>query len=446
MSAAWWRDPHARAAALCAALVRALVLARWPAEPCVRDECVYLFLARGMSWAEGVPPSPRGWLWAPLYPALLALHERLLADAYNIRLTQVLASVGITAFGYALAREAGGPRAGRIAAWALALSPTLVFFSLSLWTETLYLLLLLGTLAGVGRAREGAPARALAPGLGLGLMVLLRGVATYTAPLFALGLLWGRWRSRRAWAGASALLLSAALVVAPYSIQASARWEGRVISDRTLGEVMWMGNNDFPPLTFDHGLGPQTPPEVQAWIAEGRPRCAFEGDPTTRDACEVAAGLAWIRANPGAFLARAPLRLSQLLNPNSFLTRHLRRGGWAGLPAPAREALIGATVGWSLLAVLGGSLGLIALGRGWLGLSVGGLLLYNLAVVAALAGSTRFRVPLDGLWILYAAALLAAPGDALARLRASRLRLAAALGALALLLPLSLRFFPVGWS
>ncbi|MCB9743380.1 MAG: glycosyltransferase family 39 protein [Alphaproteobacteria bacterium] len=430
--------------------LRGYALARWPRVPCVRDECTYLALAERMLDGQGIQPAEKGWLWAPGYPALLAGHERWLGEATDIRVTQILLSGVMIAFAYRLARDAAGPelgqRAGRWAAWLFALSPTLAFFSLSLWSESLYLTLLLGALVALGWAREGGPARGLLPGALVGLCVLFRGVATYMLPIFALGLVWQRWRQARAWSGAAALALGAALVVTPYATHASGKWEGRVVSDRTLGQMMWLGNNDFPPVTFDYGNGALTPIDYAAATAGGRPHCEFTGDPTAWDACETENGLAWIRANPGRFLRRVPLRLAQLLNPNSFLTRHLRWDRWKGISEGASGGLISLTLLWSALAIVGGTLGLAARGRSWRAAVVSGILLYHLAAIGILAGLTRYRVPLDGLWLIYAAGLLAAPRESLRALTTTPWRLAAGGLTLAVLVPLSLHFLSLAWS
>ena len=43
--------------------------------------------------------------------------------------------------------------------------------------------------------------------------------------------------------------------MAPYSIYISKKMDAMVISDRTLGQMMWLGNNTFDPITFDYGNG-----------------------------------------------------------------------------------------------------------------------------------------------------------------------------------------------
>jgi len=393
--------------------LRLYTLARWPMLLCLRDECTYLALSQRIFDGEGMTPAGAGWLWAPGYPALLALHELIFGEAGGLRVTQALLAPLMIVLAAALCRawaesEEQGRRAARWAAALVALSPTLIFFSVRLWSESLYLTVLLGALWALTRARAVTVGRGLGPamvaGLLLGLAVLSRGVAQYLGPLFALGLLWGRPR-----AGAPqvvALALAAALTVAPYSAWATKRWGSFTLSDRTLGQMMWLGDNTFPPITFDHGVGLTDPQEFDRVTATGRPHCEFTGDPAAWDACETAGGKAWIRENPGEFLRRVPHRLAQLMNPNSFLTRHLAMGRWASLPREASLGLAGLTVGWSLAAMMGGAAALIVRGRGWAATLTALILGYHCAAIAITAGLSRYRVPLDGLLLLWLALAL----------------------------------------
>jgi 4-amino-4-deoxy-L-arabinose transferase-like glycosyltransferase len=283
-----------------------------------------------------------------------------------------------------------------------------------LWSESLYLTVLLGALWALTRARAVTVGRGLAPaivaGLLLGLAVLSRGVAQYLGPLFALGLLWGRPR-----AGAPqlvAMVLAATLTVAPYSAWATKRWGSFTLSDRTLGQMMWLGNNDFPPMTFDSGNGSLSKRAFARARNAGRLPCGSKTDPLDRDLCQSAEGKAWIKANPAEFVRRIPLRLAQLCNPHSLLTRHLRWGAYKGMPQWMDELLVlGGALG-SMLAMIGGAAGLTIRGKGAQGAVFALLLLYHCAAISALAGLTRYRVPLEPLLMVYCAALLADPAGA----------------------------------
>ncbi len=426
----WFKDLGLRWALLVGFWLRMWPLARWQDTACVRDACAYMRLGHAMAAGQGMTlnqgDSP--WLWAPGYPAFLALHERLFGALEVAVVTQCLLAGVSQVLAYLLMRDHLDARSGRAAAWLLGLSPTLAFFAGTFWTETLYITLLLGLLWTLGRARE-VPWKGLLAGGLLGLVMLVKGTATYVLPVILLGLLWGRWRQRPAWLSAGGLLVGAALVVAPYSAYASARYQGFVLTERTLGHNLWVSYNDFQPNAFDWGVGQLDKGRTdQLRESQGRPRCDVELPLVEWDRCETAEALDWIRQHPREVLRRQPLRLAQLLNPNSFLTRHVRTGRWDGLPPALGEGLLLATLATSVLAVFGGLLGGLGRGRGWLAVTLAGLVAYHALVSGAMTGMSRFRVPIDALLLLYAGVLVADPRQALAGLVGWRWWLALGLG------------------
>ncbi len=513
MNPRWWRnDPVLRAAMLVAVVLRLALSLAWIDKPCVRDECVYEALAKAIVQGDGMV-AMKGWLWAPGYPTLMAIHGFLTGFPASVQVTQALASAAIVFLLHRLGERRFDRPTARIAAWTWALNPTMIFYSASQWSETIYTLLLVGGITAIDHARArahggddgrgGDRVSAGLAGLGVGalvgLCVLFRGVAVAILPIFVVGLLWRRWRDRAAWAAAAACVLASVAVVAPYSAWATHRFGGLVVSDRTLGQMMWLGNNDFPPMTFDWGNGVRDEAEMQAVAATGRPHCATPRRVVRQDACEVAAGRAWIAAHPEAFLRRVPLRLAQLAHPHTFLTRHLRERPELGLPAFLVESVVVTVVGFSVLGVLGGAAGWAAWagrraptavgsppdasGEGvtggggpppvpgvaplprtheapiaggsptlpvsdgvWLDATTGLVVLYHAAAIGVLAGLSRYRVPLEAPVSLYAAALLAHPRASLRALGDGSARSLLAVLGLALLAGLMAWFLPAGWS
>ncbi|MFN7144980.1 MAG: hypothetical protein ACK4YP_14480, partial [Myxococcota bacterium] len=240
-------------------------------------------------------------------------------------------------------------------------------------------------------------------------------------------------------------VVAAALVVVPYSVYATQKFGGLVVSDRTLGQMMWLGNNDFPPMTFDWGNGQLSKRAYERYAEMGRKHCPHAKDPIAQDTCEVAKGKAWILAHPAEFVQRMPERASQMLTPHSFLTRHLRWGRWKGLPDFVDEALIGLVVAFSFVTMVGGTVGLGARGKGWYAVAAGLIVLYHVGAISILAGLSRYRVPLEPLWMVFAGALLADPRGAWAALRASPGRMVFTVVFTGVLLVLMLRFLPAGW-
>lgn len=444
-------DPRLWGLALLTALVRVVPMYAWWWRPCVRDECTYRDLAASILRGEGMVGT-RGWLWAPGYPGLLAAHGWLFGRMHALKWTQLLAAVLTTVLLYRFTRARFGTRAATIAALLFALSPTHVFYASSFWSECLYTALLFGMVQALAWARgernDGEAVRHDTPGALRGLVVgallgacvLFRGVATYMFPVVVLALGWGRWRAPELKRTVAALCLGMALLVGPYSAYATGKFGAFVISDRTLGQMMWLGNNDYPPITFDYGNGLIRDAEFDAVTATGRPHCGMVDAPALQDACEMKNGLAWIRAHPGEFLARVPLRVSQMLTPHSLLTRNLRSGKWGGMPSWVDEAIIVLIPFFSVTTMLAGTLGAFARGRGWYLVGASGIVAYHVAAVACLAGLSRYRVPLEPLWMVFAGAFLASPTLAMPRGRA----VACALVCLVLTV-LMLRFLPVAW-
>ena len=279
----------------------------------------------------------------------------------------------------------------------------------------------------------------------VGVCVLFRGVATYMLPIFVVAMLWSRFRQVETWKQAGVLLLGAVLVVTPYSVYISNKFDHRIISDRTMGQMMWLGNNDFAPVTFDWGNGQLSRYEFKQHTDIGRKPCGSRKDAMDREDCQTENGKEWIRNHPEEFIRRMPLRVAQLLNPHSFLTRHLRWGYWRGLPQIVDEVLIVWNVLWSFAVLWLGVTGLCARGRSSRGLLIGGILLYHVAAISVLAGLTRYRVPLEPLLMLYAAGIFAEPKASWAMLKKRQVAHGGMGGLCCCEFPLTLYFLPVGW-
>lgn len=397
-------------------LLRLLPLYLWPQTDCVRDECIYRALAQGILRDGVLGETTKGWLSAPGYPYLLALFKGASGSWFTIKWLQVLASLSSIPVIYAItAKLSANPKAARWAAWLLALHPTIAWFSNTWWIETFYIALLLPAVLLVlvrPDARHGAGAGVL-----LGIAILFRGIATYLPPIFALALLLDErpWRERLKPAGA--LLLATVLTVAPYSLYASSRYGGFLVSDATMGHVLFLGNNDFAPMTFDYGNGALTQPHYYAELRQGRKPCPRNVPPVRSSRCDTAAAIAWAQANPGAFVGRIPLRLAQQLNPHTFLTRHLRWGYFWGVDGLLEELLVLWIALTSIATVIGGTLAGIARGSGRYAVLAGGIITYTFATAAVSYGMSRFRLPLEPFWLVYLGLFLAEPRATLEGLR-----------------------------
>ena len=73
------------------------------------------------------------------------------------------------------------------------------------------------------------------------------------------------------------------------------------------------------------------------------------------------------------------------------------------------------------------------------------ILLYHLAAIAALAGLSRYRVPLEPLLMVYAGGLIASPKDVWTGLITNKWRLVLVFVVMGWLIPLVLWYLPAGW-
>ena len=417
------------------ALLRLLPIWIWGVEGCVRDECSYIKQAYLLIKGKGMVATT-GWLWAPGYSSLLALHKWIFDSVYWMKYSQVAIS-GLVAVGlYALSKD---QKRGLWAAGLYMLSPVQIFFAQSLWSETVYGALLIGLLwIFHKRYHSGWQGFALALG------VLLRGIALYLVVIVGF-FVWKRKQSL------IRLLCALFFFVAPYSVYASYTFDRVIISDRTLGQMMWLGNNDFEPMTFDWGNGATSnftyerhktkniyscPPRPKKKSPTVRNQWSME-----RQDCLTKQGWRWILQNPQTFVSRVPLRVAQLMTPHSFLTRHIRRGGWRGLSEWCDELIIVWSAAMSLLVLWTGAMGLVQQRNTERGRFVGMLVLYHVLCISLLAGLSRYRVPLEPLLMLYAGSFLGGDWKELDKKTLLYIALT-----MLLLVPMSLWFFPSGWS
>jgi 4-amino-4-deoxy-L-arabinose transferase-like glycosyltransferase len=129
----------------------------------------------------------------------------------------VLGALAIVLIGL-LARRVGGERAGIAAAAVAALYPVFIGADTSLLSETLYGVLVAGSLLVALRVRDGAGPRAAA-GLGalVALAALTRSEALILVPLLALPV--AMWSRPGRWTRAVAVVAACAVVLAPWAIR-----------------------------------------------------------------------------------------------------------------------------------------------------------------------------------------------------------------------------------
>lgn len=304
----------------------------------------------------------------------------------------------------------------RLAALVLALDPELVFFSVTLWSEALYLVLMFAALGFFESVRtRGSLVAALAAGALLGMAGLTREVGLFLAAFLAIPLVGsvrpGRWRP----AGCAVLLLvSCGLVVLPWSLTISRRAGYPVVVTDMMLERLYIGNAPVP--------GARGEPSVGSRLARLTPKYReLAATPQARKATSLrVVGEAVWEGLPWWPVRKTYVGLRQMLGLNSFPAYRLLGhpedpgmvGDWAFRFSSNRidRHVVGDILGWTTIVIhalllVGGVAG-IALGtlRGAGAVTVPLVAAHLLPPIVTLACS-RYRVPVIPLLAIGAASL-----------------------------------------
>ncbi|MEE2679455.1 MAG: glycosyltransferase family 39 protein [Myxococcota bacterium] len=435
------RDRWVLGAVLAAVFLRAGLVALFPDPVPVNDEIDYWRLAEALARGEGFASNFR----PPLHPAFMAVFIGMGGDAVAVRLAQaVLGALSVVLVGL-VAERVGGLRAARAAAWFVALDPVLVGFSHLLWSETLYIaLLLLGLfllLRGAGSWKGWDWAGA---GLALGLASLARPQLLTFLPWL---LPWAWLQARRAGVVPRRLLVSFGLltlatccVVLPWSLR----------NFQVSGDWFLVDTNGPYNLLVSTEPGAHRVDKDDRWS----PRWAAIGNLHYMVASERAPGrvqrlaleraVQRIRANPARYLEKSLWEAGHLFTLDNFVLRHLRND-WYGVGSPP-----GLTAGLTLLCVLwtmalyaGGGVGLLAAPaspfRGFALLAI----VHAVLLFGVTYSLSRYAVPLRPLFAIALAWALTHPVAVRERVLGNRWVAALALLVVAVLLGVWVRDLPL---
>ena len=224
-------------------LVRLLWVALEPETRPVADETMWL------AWGTQDLPSPetgfsplklRFIFHPPLYLYFIGVPFALFGSLQAVKIAQCLAAaLLVPALGLA-GRRAFGEAAGLLAAGTAAFYPELVWYAAHFWAETVFTVLLWWAIERL-LAADGAPSAEAAAVSGLlwGLAILTRETVLYFVPIAALWLAWRRAGGvrRAAW-----LLVTAALVVLPWTLRNWLVFEAFVPVSTAGALNLWQGN------------------------------------------------------------------------------------------------------------------------------------------------------------------------------------------------------------
>jgi hypothetical protein len=238
---------HLGALTVAALLVRLAFLILEPATHPVGDERTWTDWAINLA-SPRVSFSPfriHLIFYPPVYPYFLAALYGATGSFEAARWVQ--AAVGallVPAVGLAGAR-AFSVRVGTWAAGVAAFYPDLVWFSVHFWSETVFLVLLWWGIERLLAADlGGAIAPALVAGLAFGAAILTRETILYFLPVAAAWLAWrGHGRGR---AQAAGFLVTAVLVVAPWTYRNWVEFHAFIPVSTAGGQNLFQGNTRIP--------------------------------------------------------------------------------------------------------------------------------------------------------------------------------------------------------
>jgi hypothetical protein len=242
----------------------------------------------------------------------------------------------------------------------------------------------------------------------MGLTALCRPVFLAFFP-FALLYVWWRAKKGGKWQLSAAVAVVALLTISPWTLRNGAVF-GRFVPISTgMGLQLWRGNNELSKGDADdRHLGPDSfgIERAQTLLSEPQ-RAEFTArkakllkemeslDEVSQDRRLAAEGFRWLREHPRRFMFESVNRLLTLYSPFSKTITKAE-------VVNRRDILIAAVSFYPVLIL--GTIGMfLAVRRNHASLILHGAILANLLVYVPMTACTRFRLPIDGFWILFAA-------------------------------------------
>jgi 4-amino-4-deoxy-L-arabinose transferase-like glycosyltransferase len=364
------------------------------------DQTAYLEVGRGIADGDGYRSLLTGEpsaFWPPGYPLVVAavalatergpLPGEL--PAWLAALQAVIGAATIVPVWWLAQAATGRRRAATIAAALMAVWPSLVLYTATFHLETVFIAMLVGSLALLARGAHTAG------GFALGCTVLVRPFALPVVALVAI--------ARRSW---SAAWLVAALVLAvqvPWVLRNAVVLDAFVPSSTNSGDTLCIDHRDGGTGAFAF------PVECFAGLEDVPPdRLEVE-----RNERNLRAAVRWTFAHPSEELSRWPTRAEEMWRDDTEVLEAVESGGWAPfLPSWLRSTLEAVTQWWYAVWAPIGAVGVV-----WLVLDrrrrarpatvlVAGTAASLVVISLALYGLPRFHIPVLPFLAITAAGLV----------------------------------------
>lgn len=318
--------------------------------------------------------------WDPLYPYFLAaVYWSFGHSIPAVRVVQAIIGAVSVAMAWHVGRRLAGPAVGLLTAAILAGYPFLLYYTGQLLTETLFIGLILATVAaGIEAMRTGR----LAWFLGLGLAGGLAAMGRAEAFAFTLAYVpWCAWfaprRDGRTWAIALAVgWLAAGATLAPWTIRNSVQFGRPIITTTKLGYNLYKYYH--PQMTSDQTVRVVPFPEME------------ELDEPARAALLERLGIAFMREDPSrtARFMVAKFLLLFKLTPSNDATR-----GYALVSIMSFGVLLPFMAAGAAMVLM----------RGRLWWPVAGYVAFSVASKTAVFAGIRLRMQVEPFLVLFAA-------------------------------------------
>jgi 4-amino-4-deoxy-L-arabinose transferase-like glycosyltransferase len=353
-----------------------------------QDEISYSELGYRMATGHGLtfprlwypwilPNGPQSYYSASMSLFLAGIYASVGYHPIVARLIMGLLSTAVVGMIMLLAKRLFSTRVALVAGVIAAVYPYLVFYGVTLVTETIFILSILVAIYLAYQVRERpTPSLVVSLGLALAVAVLFRmAVFLFVGTL----LVWIYWRQRRWWVLAVPVAMMA-LAVLPFTIRNYLLWGHFLLLESQFGHVLWNGNNPLQGGDFD----PERVFPIPSSVLQSRNDAVI-----TQQLLGMA--IQNIVHDPGMFLALTVTRLREFFifwpTPESGLVPNLLRVSSFGLMLPF------------LL------IGLVSVRHRFRDFTLVFLFMVMHTLVYAVSWTMiRYRIPLDAVCIPFAAA------------------------------------------
>lgn len=401
------RTPISLWALLAAGLAARLLVVHWSSGiELILDEVNYLDYGAHLLENGRLPGAFR----PPGYPGFIALTQAVFGeDPAAIRAAQALVATFAGWLCFHWLRPHIGHTGALVSAALWCMHPVLIGFTHLLWTETLFLSLLIAFFHAATPAGSLTLRRTALAGLIYGFAALTRSVLTpfaWLAPLFVV-IQPAAWRLRERPVLRAAVFLAAfGLTVAPWAAHNIEVEERFIVTETTNGYNLWKGNTPWEhPFATEAPQYPGPVVSIPMFPYEGSgPKlnaiceAKHQGeDPFTRwhlSRCARSMALDYIQSDFLGFLTRGPTKLAHAFHPSNLISRHYWLGIYKHFPSAWAPLLIWGTAACTYIILGLGLWGFIRARTAPLPVMLLGVAMAQAAVIFITFGNTRFRLPI----------------------------------------------------